>query len=784
MNKKMYWGVFFIALATLIWEILLTRIFSATMYYHFVFMSISLAMLGFGCSGVMVFLLPRYFSKERCLSHLVIFSSLFSITIVLSAISYIQTKANFTTPSLASFLVLFKIFFFILLPYFFSGLTITLALKHFSKKVNVLYCYDLVGAGMGCVFVIGMLFIYDGISLVLLTAFLASCSSLFFAQNSPSRVLKNTCLALCLLMLCVFIYNAYIYRFLKIKYVQGEPQTNIIFEEWNPINRVTVVPRDFSGHEVLEIKYDSTATALMHKFDGDKTQVGFLKEFLASFYYQIRNNAKVLIIGVGGGQDVLNAYINNQKEITGIEINPSIALLNKETYRSFNGNLFSRPGVSLHVGEGRNFVRHSRELYDIIHLPNVDSGVASSSGAFTFVENTLYTVEAFKDYYRHLTSDGVLWVARWRHKQNEYFLEDFRVLSGAVKALEEFNIEHPENHIVMIQERYKPSWRQVIFLMKKTPFLPEEITAIDNLRAKMNLEWVHCPGEKKDNMLDDYLFSKDKQTVLKNYPFRVDPNTDNCPFFFNFLKPLHYIGRLPAIETNFTYPVFMFKSLFVIVFLMVLATIFIPLSLYSFQKDSICFRGGYIIYFICLGLGFMLVEIPLIQKFILFLGQPLYAIAIILSSLLIFSGIGSLLSGKFPQQSVISRLKTSIFALCILLLVYVYGLSSVFDLFLGASALIRFIIAVLLIIPLGLLMGMALPLGIRLLEHDGPSMIPWVWGVNGACSVMGSIIAWGLSLNFGYNFTLCIAIAVYGGACCIMLLKPSRAEQKVLLHNT
>jgi spermidine synthase len=771
--KKIYWGIFFIALATLAWEILLTRIFSATMYYHFVFMSISLAMLGFGCSGVIVFLLPRYFSQERCSSHLAIFSSLFSITIILAIIVYLQINLAVTTASLYVFFILLKIFFFIFIPYLFSGLTITLALKHYSKKVAVLYCYDLVGAGLGCVFVIGLLFIYDGISLVLLTSFLAALASILFSLNSSTHWLRKISFSVAFLSLCAFLCNAYVYRFLKINYVQGEPQTNIIFEKWNPINRVTVVPKDFSGHEVLEVKYDSTATALMHKFDGDINKVSFLKNFLASFYYQIRKNAKVLIIGVGGGQDVLNAYANGQSQITGIEINPTIALLNKETYCDFNGHLFDQPAVNLIVGEGRNFVRYSRELYDIIHLPNVDSGVASSSGAFTFVENTLYTVEAFKDYYNHLTNNGVLWIARWRHNQKEYFLEDFRALTGIIKALLELGVKKPEQHIVMIEEKYKPVWRQVILLVKKTPFLPEEIIPIDELRTKMDLEWLHHPAKKMNNTLDDYLFAADKQSFLVQYPFRVDPSTDNCPFFFNFLKPVHYLWKLPTIENTFAYPVFMFKSLFVIVFLMVLVTIFLPLTLCSFDNSSAYFRSGYIFYFICLGLGFMLVEIPLIQKFILFLGQPLYAIAVILSSLLIFSGIGSLLSGRFLQHETQSRLCTAIFALCVILAIYVYGLSYMFNMFLGTLALWRFIIAVLLIIPLGLLMGMFFPLGIRLLEQDGPSMIPWVWGINGACSVMGSIIAWGFSLNFGYNFTLWAATAVYGCAFLIMVLKPS-----------
>jgi spermidine synthase len=778
-KKSMYWGVFFIALATLTWEILLTRIFSATMYYHFVFMSISLAMLGFGCSGVVVFLLPQFFSKEKSTKHLILFSLFFSLTICLAGVVYLQVDSAFN-PSLSTFLVLLRIFFFIFLPYFFSGLTITLALKHYSKNVTTLYCYDLVGAGVGCVFVIGALFVFDGISLVLLASFIAALASVIFSRTSSHRLLKKMSLGLAFLAFSAFVCNVYVYRFLKIEYVHGKPQKEIIFEEWNPINRVTVTPTAFFGNEVRIIHYDSIASALMHAYGGDNSKVSYLKDFVQSFLYQIWETAHVLIIGVGGGQDVLNAYINGHNRITGIEINPTIARLNREIYRTFNGNLFSQPGIELIVDEGRNFVRHSKELYDIIHLPNVDSGVASSSGAFTFVENALYTVEAFKDYYRHLTDDGIVWISRWRASQKEYFLESFKILTGAVRALDEVGVKNPERHMVILEEQYKLNWRQSIFLIKKTPFLTHEISAIDNLREKMNLVWLHHPQKRMNNTLDDYLFSGEKQAFLERYPFRVDPPTDNCPFFFNFLKPIHYLGKLPAITTHFTYPVFMFKSLFLIVFLMVVLTIFLPLVL--FRKHPLTpershFTGGYLLYFACLGVGFMLVEIPLIQKFILFLGQPLYAIAVILSTLLIFSGMGSMLAGRFSPGDVLARLCTVILVLCTVMIIYIYGLPIMFDTFLGISGMVRGVITVVLIMPLGILMGMAFPLGIRLLEQDGKTMIPWVWGVNGACSVMGSIVAWGLSLNFGYTMTLWMATAVYGCAFLVMAGKPRLLQQ-------
>ena len=770
-QKKIYWGIFFIALATLTWEILLTRIFSATMYYHFVFMSISLAMLGFGCSGILVFLFPRFFSKERCVDHLTLFSCLFSICIVIAIIFYLQVRSEFI-PSLTTFLVLVKIFSLIFLPYFFSGLTITLALKHYAKNITRLYFFDLIGAGLGCILVISLLFIYDGISLVLLTSTMAAVAAMVFSRGDSHKLLKGLSRCIALLSLIIFISNAYIYRFLKITYVQGKPETGIVFEKWNPINRVTVIPEDFLGNKTLKINYDASALAHMHYFDGDINKVSYLQTHIPSFYYQIRKDAEILIIGVGGGQDVLSAYINGHRRITGIEINPTIAKLNTDIYRSFNGALYEKPGISLIVDDGRNFVRHANKEYDIIHLSNVDSGVASSSGAFTFVENSLYTVEAFKDYFRRLKAGGVLWIDRWRFNND---LENFRVLTGIVRALGELGVNDPERHIVMIGEKCKTEWCQALLLLKKGEFLPEELSAFNELRIKMNLEWLHHPAQRLNNVLDDYLYSSDKNAFVQQYPLRVDPNTDNCPFFFNFLKPIHYVWELPALATHFTYPVFMFKSLFVIVFMMAVLTIVFPLIIFkqssSADSSPVSFRGGYLCYFTCLGLGFMLVEIPLIQKFILFLGQPLYAIAVILSTLLISSGTGSLLAGRFSDQSTLKGLRAVIFILCLLLVLSIYGLPVIFETFLGVSGLTRTVLSMALIFPLGILMGMAFPLAIRLLERDGAAMIPWVWGVNGACSVMGSILAWGLSLNFGYNATLWTAAAVYGCACLVMILK-------------
>jgi spermidine synthase len=752
------------------------------MYYHFVFMSISLAMLGFACSGICVYLFPSFFKKTKSYSQIALSSALFAAAMIAAIFIYVNIRFV-PEQSLISLYNLLIIFTAIFLPYFFSGLTITLIFKHHAKNITIIYCYDLIGAGLGCIAVVCLLFLYDGISLVFFTAFIASLAAVVFASRSPSRNAKRIAGVMAFIALASFIGNAHVYRFLKIKYINGAPETGIIFEEWNPINRVTVRPDTIMGHDALDIRYDACANSHMHAFDGNIKKMDYLNKAVPSFYFQLRKDADVLIIGTGGGQDVLNAYINGNRNITAIEINPTIARLGREVYRDFNGNLFGQKGINLIVDDGRNFVRTTPEMFDIILLSNADSGVASSSGAFTFVENSLYTVEAFRDYIKKLRDDGVLWINRWRFNGD---LETLKILSSCQKALESLNIQNEENHIVILAEnRPMQDWSQALFMFKKTPFNAQELQNIDAKREQMGLIWLHDPRNRLDTIFADFLYTPNKADFIESYPMRIAPDTDNCPFFFNYMRPSHYLWKLPDRETHFTYPVFMFKSLFIIIVGMVIFTIFLPMLFFrktlSASSQALRFRWGYIVYFACLGFGFMLVEIPLIQKFILFLGQPLYAIAVILSSLLIFSGIGSLLAGRFREQVMHHRLRLVLAVLSILIVICMYSLPSVFDRFMGTAGILKVIVTLCAIAPLGLLMGMALPIGIRLVERDNAPIIPWVWAINGACSVLGSVLAWGISLNYGFNATLWAAVAVYFAACLIMCVrKQGPAPQSVV----
>ena len=777
-RKNTYYGIFFIALATLLWEILLTRIFSATMYYHFAFLSISMAMLGFGCSGTLVYIFPKMFVAKNCDRQLTLFASLFSISMCLAIVIFLQLNLDLQV-SLKSFLRLCMLLPVVFVPYFFSGLTITLALKHYSRHITVLYCFDLVGAGIGCMLAIVLLFIYDGISLVLLACAVAGLAAVFFSRGCITGVPKKLVYMLAFAMFSMFLVNAYGYRFLKVTSVRGESQADIIYEKWNPINRVTARLDKAAGLDAIKIDYDAVDQSHMYAFDGNIDKVKpSMNGYIKSFFYQIREKADILIIGLGGGQDVLAAHVNGHTNITAVEINPAIADMNKRLYRDFNNNLFGTPGIRLFVDDGRNYVRNTKDKYDIIQLGNVTSGAGSASGAFTFVENTLYTVEAFKDYASHLKENGVLWVTQLRLGSTpDVYLTVFRVVAGIVRALEELGIARPENNIIVIQQKDGHMLPYACVFMKMTPFQEAEIKRIDELVRAMDLEYAcHPDFPVKPNALSRYLHAHDRHEFIENYPFNVIANTDDSPFFFNFLKPRHYLGKLPALNPFLAYPAFMFRALFIIVFILTAATIVLPLLLVGKQTASSLPTGArlrFIAYFACLGLGFMLVEIPLIQKFILFLGQPMYAMATTLTSLLIFSGLGSLTAGRFSDRHLARTLLVVIMVICLFVLLYTGMLPFIFESLLGARLWLRLLLSVALLFPLGMALGMAFPLGIRQLEKDQPAMIPWVWGINGACSVLGSIAAWGASLNFGYTTTLYCGLIVYGIAG-LALLKQAR----------
>lgn len=763
LRRETYLGLFFIALSSLMLEVILLRIFSAVMLYHFVFLCISLALFGIGASGIYVYLFPHLFPVEKVKRQLALVSLLFSISIIISFSIFLGVSfvPRISFPAVMSLAVMYSSF---AVPFFFAGLCFTLAFKHYACNIAKLYFYDLLGAGIGCLLVIVSLFYFDGPSIIILIAFFASIASLFFSLAGDRRKFFKCSLLLNLALFIFFVTNSAVVKIFYIDFVDGVLEKNIIYEKWSPVGRVNLEDKTNVGHEYGKhahhiIKIDTGFWTPMFKINKDYREVSFLLEDPRSLVYHLKRNAKVLIFGSGGGLDVLNALLTNQKEIQAVEVNPVIVDIVKNKYKDFNGNIYNDPKVKVMVDEARSFIRKSNEKYDIIQSTHVDTINASTSGAFTFTENHIYTVEAFIDYYKHLNDDGIICFERSRVRG---LPEVLRLTSIVLEALQQLEIEMPERHLV-VTGGYLHGWLPMgNVLIKKSPFSPEDLEEIRRACKRVGMEILYSPFERKDNSYNQLIHSTDVKDFLKRFPLDISPPTDDKPFYFHYTKFKDYFNFKKELKTITRMPTFLLESLLIIVFTLTMMIIILPLLLLKRVelKDN-PFKGMFITYFSCIGLGFIMVEIPLIGKSILFLGQPFYATAVVLSSLLIFSGIGSYLSSRIGDDNLITRIKPVLLLLPLVIIIYLFVLPKTFTLFLRFHLYFRFLITIGLIAPLGILMGMPFPTGIRLVEKQSSALIPWLWGINGACSVLSSVFSWVIAINFGFNLVFILAMLIY-----------------------
>jgi hypothetical protein len=482
-----------------------------------------------------------------------------------------------------------------------------------------------------------------------------------------------------------------------------------------------------------------------------------------------------LIIGPGGGNDVTTALNAGMDDITAVEVNPIIALdvMSSDPFRSYSNSIYRQPGVRLVVDEGRSFIRSSDEKYDIIQATMVDTWAATAAGAFALTENNLYTVEAFEDYANHLTDDGLLTMTRWYFEPPDQLL---RLVALTMAMMQELGINNPDRHIMLFCGLPDDGGRApATMIFKKSEFSDEEAAAIE----KFGYRVFYTPRTRPDNLFTRLITSPNPAEIWSGFETNIEPTRDNNPFFFNSLRPsnlkLALTGTGEWQKTNLgTYVLF---ALVGITAVMVLVFIIGPLLIVR-PRDLLVGTGtklSFLFYFACLGAGFIIVEVAMIQKFILFLGHPVYALTVVLFSLLTFCALGSHLSGRIPEEKAPAALMKLLAATALLVGVYIIVVSPVFYWLVHLALPLRAAIAVLLLAPLSLLMGMPMPLGIRILKTRMPGIIPWAWGVNGATSVMGSVAALAIALLTGFNQALIVGAVIYLFAI-VFIRKPAKAR--------
>ena len=791
-----YAGLFLLSAATLAFEVNLTRIFSVAQFYHFAFMIVSLALLGFGASGTFLTLFPRLRERDPART-LILLSWGFALTAIGSyALTlYVPFDSFRIAHDWRQGAVLALHYIALATPFFCSGAAVGLLLAARPESANRTYAANLTGSAIGCLLAVVAPLLAGGEGTVLLSAALGIVAALTFqhpassTQHHVSRLTFHASRITQTAFAAILIFAALRPPpFLEIKlspykslsYALLYPDAELIFRRWNGFSRVDVVRsesiRSLPGRGFrcpglpppqLGLTVDGDDLSPISHVSPGFTTLEHTDCLLTALPYRLRPGARALVLEPRGGFDVLVALAEGAQAVTAVEANPLIV----EAVRAqgaWAGDLYDDARVTVVLEEGRAYTRRAQERYDVIVLSLTTPQRPVTSGAYSLAEDYCYTVQALADYLARLNENGLLVMTRWLQVPPS---EAIRAFALSVEAVERAGGD-PRASIVALR-----SYQQMLILIRRGVFTEGELEVIRAFAGPRAFDLVYLPGIQPDevnhyNVLPepDYyracvglLETKDRDAWYQTYPFDVEPPDDNRPFFGHFFKWRQAPDVLAM--AGHTWQPFGGAGYFVLLALLALAVVaagvLILLPLAARRRGEVRRDrplGATLGYFALLGLGYLCVEIPLLQRFILFLGQPAYAMATVLFALLLFSGLGSLLSRRVPLQGVLILLPTLVGG-------YALGLPALFEATLAAPLEWRLLIAVVALAPPGLLMGMPFPKGLALLERgahrDGGALIAWAWGVNGAVSVVASILAALLALSLGFSTVLAVGAACY-----------------------
>ncbi len=757
-------GVGCIAAAILMIELALTRIFSVTMYYHFAFLAISIALFGLSASGVYAYVarsaLNRHSTPTLLTTHSLLFAA--STVLALAALVRIRVGLNYSHENLVKMIAIYTL---AALPFFTGGAVISLAITRLRHRVNIVYGADLMGAAAGCLLLLPLLNRFGAPGVVLLAAVLGGVAALLFSP--PNAVARTTVFA----ALAVGIPGGLQLRGaapFDVSNTKGHDADTVLFSKWNSFSRVAVYDRSH-GDWSLSSKYtgalpetrfmdiDSAASTPIVRFDGDLSKVEHLKYELTGLAYHLAEGTfTALVIGPGGGRDLLTALVFGASRVDGVEVNPIIAndvMLNH--FRGFSGAIYENPKIKIVVDDGRSFIRRSDQRYDIIQASLVDTWAATAAGAYTLTENTLYTKEAFEDYYDHLSDRGMLTITRW-------VFDGLRLVSLAQAACESRGCS-AANHLAIVQQD-----RVATFLFKKTAFSPEQVARLRSTAAELGFTVLYAPGQTDDS--NDYaklVLASDRDAFHDSYHHDVTATTDNRPFFFHTTK------IRDQFQTAFGRSMLFGNGLSALMTLMAISLTFVTLFvvgplLWSGTEARGTGWPRWLAYFGMLGAGFMLIEVALLQRFVLLLGHPVYSLTVTLFSVLLGTGLGSLISRHIDADRLRTRVELVIVGIVAIALLGIVALPSIIRAAISASHAARIALTVVLIAPAGVLMGMPLPAGIRLMTANHSTLVPWAWGMNGGLSVIGATLAVFIAMNWGFSATLLAGAATYLAAAVLL----------------
>jgi spermidine synthase len=757
-------GLALTSFAALLLELALTRLFSVVLFYHFAFLAISIALLGLGAGGVFAYLWKGKLAQAptRMLASRLCTANAVLIVVVLEIVLHVPVALDVSAQNFARLTALYLA---AAVPFFLTGLLFSVIFARETKRIPRLYGADLCGGALACLAVVPLLNWIGGPNAILVSGIALGVAAMIWAESASSRR-NGGLMTLALVVLTAANYSG---RLIDIVYAKGmfRDPAWVEFARWNALSRVEV---DRQG-QAKAIVIDADASTYI--MNADLTQwhdTGWEKALMAAppaLANVLRPHGDFAIIGPGGGVDVLRAVANGSAGVTGIEINPIIATtIMRGRYADYAQHLYERPDVQIHVTDGRSFLRSTPQRFDVVQMTLVDTWASTAAGAFALSENNLYTVEAFREYFDHLKPDGMIAITRWEFRQPR---EALRVVAVAMEALHRMGVANPaRNFIVASLGSLNQDGIPVVVLAKKSAFTSAEEDAVaGHCERYEELDPLYLPTAPGQNPFSELIAGNDPQAFAHAYAYNVSPVSDNAPFFFFTLKPSQILG-----DTSLRHGIDWKVNLGVLILLLVLVISIVAVLI--FLVLPLMLRGAHmrhssvpLLYFIAVGLAYILVEIAFIQRFVLFLGHPTYALTVVIFLLMLSSGAGSLFSRRCLPRSEMGWIP--LLLILAVLLLYIFVLPTRLAAWVGLEFQYRLLISGVLLVPLGFLMGMPFPTGLRALAvtpatdfpEPAENAVEWAWAMNAAASVLGSVLAMVIAIQFGLTVTLACGAAAY-----------------------
>ena len=719
-------AVFLITLSGLIFEVGLTRIYSATIWYHFTFVAISVALLGWGLGGLAVHLLKgRGFRPTLDAAAVLIL--LYAVAIPLCL--WLVARFPFQLDRLALY------FLAPLVPFFLAGMALSMVFDLHRTRAGSLYFADLVGASLGAVAIVFLLQWLGG-ETALVVAALAPVLAALALSSRPRTAIAAASTGVVLLLIATSIQTAGAFRVtpgtLKAmpRHMDETPGARITQTGWNAYSRIDAV-EGFASPYLARLYIDSDAWTNVLEWDGRLDSVTHMRSWYRALPFRFTPDPETLVIGPGGGSDVLVALATGSRRVTAVELNPLMVQFVRH-YGARAGHLYDRPDVEVIQSEGRNFISRTDRRFDVIFLGFVDSWASVASGGLSLSENYLYTTEAFAEYYDHLTPDGSMVILRWD-------VDVPRLVANSVALL---GAEAAAGRIVALLERHGRAGDppQMIFMLRRRPFTDAETAEI---MSWPQAEPIIVPGRHVAPAYAGLLSGAvTEEAWAAQAPRRVGAVHDDSPFYFATERPLGMPRQMARGLLALLIPVLLLLGLFV-----------------GFGRPAGEPAGPYrasVLYFGCLGFGFIVVELALLQHLTLLVGHPIFTLSILLFTLLAAGGVGSAISGRV-------RARHACLLIAGLGLVYALALPRLVPALLPLGLPARIALALVIIAPLGVAMGIPFPRGLGRAGQGALPAPPFFWGLNGTMSVIGSIATVVIALSMGFQ------AAMLAGATCYAL---------------